>query len=86
LQPEADCGILSLAQRDVRGIMTKKIDLKLVGVALLPALAVSVTIILLGKAAGLSEAVTEPVSQIVSFPVFLGACHAWRRRTDGAGH
>ena len=66
--------------------MTKKIDLKLVGMALLPALAVTVAFVLLGKAAGLSEAVTEPVSQVVSFAVFLGACHAWRRRTDSAGH
>ena len=62
--------------------MTKKIDLQLVGVALLPALAMSVTVILLGKAVGLSEAATDRVSQIVFFPVFLGACHAWRQRAD----
>jgi len=65
--------------------MTKKIDLGLVGVALLPALAVAVSVVLLGKAAGFSDAATERVSQIVSFPVFLGACHAWRRRTDRGG-
>jgi hypothetical protein len=65
--------------------MTKKIDLKLVGMALLPALAVTVAFVLLGKAAGLSEAVTERVSQIVFFPLFFAACHAWRRRTDSAG-
>ncbi len=64
--------------------MTKKIDLKVVGMALLPALAVTVTIVLVGKAAGVSEAVTERVSQIVFFPLFLAACHAWRRRTDRA--
>ena len=47
---------------------TKKINLKLVGVALLPALAVSVVAILLGKAVGTSEAVAERVSQILFFP------------------
>lgn len=65
--------------------MTKKIELETVGVALLPALAVSVTAILLGKALGLSEAVTDRVSQIVFFPIFLAVCHAWRRRTERAG-
>ncbi len=64
--------------------MTKKIDVKVVSVALLPALAVSVTVILIGKAAGFSEAVAERVSQIVFFPLFLAACHAWRRRSDRA--
>jgi hypothetical protein len=62
--------------------MTKKINLKLVGVALLPSLAVSVAVILLAKAVGFPETVAERVSQILSFPVFLGACHAWRHRFD----
>jgi hypothetical protein len=53
-----------------------------VGVALLPALAVSVAVILLGKAVGSPEAVAERVSQILFFPVFLGACYAWRHRFD----
>ncbi len=61
---------------------TKKINVKLVGVALLPALAVSVAVILLGKAVGSPEAVAEGVSQILFFPVFLGACYAWRHRFD----
>ena len=61
---------------------TKKINLKLVGAALLPALAVSVAVILLGKAVGSPEAVAERVSQILFFPVFLGACYVWRHRFD----
>ena len=61
---------------------TKKINLKLVGVALLPALAVSVAVILLGKAVGFDEAAAERVSQTLFFPLFLGACHAWRHRFD----
>ena len=65
-------------------MMTKKINLKLVSVALLPALAVSVVVILLGKAVGLPEAVAERVSQILFFPVFLGACYAWRPRFERA--
>jgi hypothetical protein len=65
-------------------MITKKIDLKLVGVAILPALAVSVAVILLGKAVGLPESVGERVSQILFFPVFLGACYAWRRPSDRA--
>jgi hypothetical protein len=59
-----------------------KINLKLVGVALLPALAMSVAVILLGKAVGFPEAVAERVSQILFVPVFLAACYAWRHRFD----
>ena len=62
--------------------MTKRINLKLVSVALLPALGVSVACILVGKAFGIPETVAERVSQILSFPVFLGACHAWRHRFE----
>ena len=61
---------------------TKKINVRLVGVALLPALAVSVAVTLLGKAVGSPEAVAERVSQILFFAVFLGACSAWRHRFD----
>ncbi len=61
---------------------TKKINVKLVAVALLPALAVSVAVILLGKAVGSSVGVTERVSQILFFPVFLAACYAWRHRFE----
>jgi hypothetical protein len=61
---------------------TKKINLKLVGVALLPALAVSVSVILFGKAVGFPETVVERVSQLLFFSVFLAACYAWRHRFD----
>ena len=57
---------------------TKRINLKLVGVALLPALGISVACILVAKAFGIPETVAERVSQILSFPVFLAACHVWR--------
>jgi hypothetical protein len=60
--------------------MTKRINLQLVSVALLPALGVSVACILAGKAFGIPENVAERVSQILSFSVFLGDCHAWRHR------
>jgi len=62
--------------------MTKRINLKLVSVALLPALGVSVAHTLVGKAFGIPETVAERVSQILFFPVFLGACHAWRHRFE----
>ena len=69
--------------------MTKRINPKLVSVALLPAIGVSVATILIGKAVGLPENAAERVSQILFFPVFLGACHAWRHRfeprTDRSG-
>ena len=58
---------------------TKTINLKLVGVALLPALAVSVAVILLGQAVGFSLAVAERVSQLL---FGSRACHAWRHRFD----
>ena len=65
-------------------MITKTINFKLVGVAILPALAASVTVVLLAKAMGLSETVGERVSQILFFPVFLAACHAWRPRFERA--
>jgi hypothetical protein len=65
-------------------MVTKRIDLQLVSVAILPALGVSVAVILLGQAVGLSETVADRVSQILFFPVFLGACHAWRHRSGRA--
>ena len=62
--------------------MAKRVNLKLVSVALLPALGVSIAIILAGKALGLPESAAERISQILFFPVFLGACHAWRHRFE----
>ena len=62
--------------------MTKKINLKLVGAAILPALATSITIVLVAQAVGIPESTADRVSQIVFFPVFLGACHAWRQHFD----
>lgn len=65
--------------------MTKKLDLPLVSLAMLPTLGVSTAVIMLGTASGFSESVAERVSQILVFPVFLGACHAWRQRDRRPG-
>ena len=59
---------------------TKKIDLKLVGTAILPALGVSVAVILLGEALGLPEGGIERASQILFFSVFLAVCYAKQGR------
>jgi hypothetical protein len=56
-----------------------KFDFRRVGIGLLFATAASVTVILLGQLAGLSESAAERVSTILFFPVFLGACNAPRR-------
>jgi hypothetical protein len=53
---------------------------RMVGIALLPALGVSIMIHVVGGMLGGSESVVERVSQIVSFPTFLGACHYIRAR------
>jgi hypothetical protein len=62
--------------------LTKRINFRLVGAALLPAVAVSVALLLVGKALDLPESLAERASQIVFFPLFFAACHAWRRRFD----
>ena len=58
----------------------KKIDWRIVGMALIPALGVSIVLTLLGGALGLSESIADRVSQIVFFPTFLGAYHYFRHR------
>ena len=62
--------------------MAKRVNVRLVSVALLPALGVSVVSTVVGMAIGLSESTAERISQILFFPVFLGACHAWRHRFE----
>jgi len=64
--------------------MSKRINFKVVGVALLPALGISIACILVGKAFGIPESVAERVSQVLFFPVFLSACYAWRDRFERA--
>ena len=59
---------------------SKKIDWRLVGMALIPALGLSIVLVLLGGTFGLSESAADRVSQIVLFPTFLGAYHYSRRR------
>jgi hypothetical protein len=53
---------------------------RMVGIALLPALGVSIITVLVGGMLGGSESVVDRVSQIVSVPTFLGACHYIRAR------
>jgi len=53
---------------------------RMVGIALLPALGVSIMVILVGGMLGGSESAVERISQIVFFPTFLGACYYIRAR------
>jgi hypothetical protein len=48
---------------------------RMVGIALLPALGVSITTNLVGLSLGFSESVVDRVSQIVLTATFFGACH-----------
>ena len=59
---------------------SKKIDWRIVGIALIPALGISIVVVLLGGMLGLSESAADRVSQIVFFPTFLGAYHYTKRR------
>lgn len=60
-------------------MQSRKLDLKVIGPALLLALGVSVGVLLACKAVGIPDATGERISQILFFPIFLGACHARRR-------
>lgn len=51
---------------------------KLVGVALLIATGVSVTVTLVGQSLGLSDTAAERMAAMLFFPVFLGVCTARR--------
>lgn len=53
---------------------------RMVGIALLPALGVSITTNLVGLSLGFSESVVDRVSQIVLPATFFGACHYIRAR------
>jgi hypothetical protein len=59
---------------------SKKIDWRIVGIALIPALGISIVVLLLGGMFGLSESAADRVSLIASFPTFLGAYHYIKRR------
>jgi undecaprenyl pyrophosphate phosphatase UppP len=48
--------------------------------ALIPALGLSIAVIVVGGFLGLSEAAADRGSQIVLFPAFLGAYHYTKRR------
>ena len=53
---------------------------RMVGIALLPALGVSILTLLVGGMLGGSESVVDRVSQILFVPTFFGACHYIRAR------
>ena len=59
---------------------SKKIDWRVVGIALIPALGLSIVVIVVGGMFGLSESAADRVSQIAFFPAFLGAYHYTKRR------
>jgi hypothetical protein len=61
-----------------------KLYFRMVGLALLPALGVSIVVILVGGILGGSESAVDRISQIVFFPAFLGACHYVRSRQTHA--
>jgi hypothetical protein len=52
----------------------------MVGIALLPALGVSIMTVLVGGVLGGSESVVDRVSEILFFPTFFAACHYIRAR------
>jgi hypothetical protein len=66
-------------------VISKTIDLKLVGLALLPALGICVVVAMLGRLLDLADSVVNAVSLVLFFPVFLGAYHARRQRLDPKG-
>jgi hypothetical protein len=49
----------------------------MVGIAVLPALGVSIITLVAGGMLGGSESLVDRVSQIVFFPTFWGACQWW---------
>jgi hypothetical protein len=53
---------------------------RMVAIALLPALGVSITTQVIGRMVGGSESVVDRVSQILHFSTFLAACHYIRAR------
>lgn len=57
-----------------------KIDWRIVGMALIPALGLSIAVTLVGGMVSLSESATDRISQITFFPFFLAACHYNKRR------
>lgn len=59
---------------------SKKIDWRIVGIAMIPALGLSIVVILVGGRFGLSESAADRVSQIAFLPALLGAYHYTKRR------
>jgi len=46
-----------------------------IGIALLPALGVSVAVVLVGGLFNVSESAVNRISQLLFFPIFLAACY-----------
>ena len=63
-------------------MLTKTINFKEVGIAILPALGISIAVVLIGQQIGLADSTAERVSQILGFGVFIGVCNARRRHAS----
>jgi hypothetical protein len=59
---------------------SKRIDWRIVAVALIPALGLSIVVTLVGSMLGLSESAADRVAQIGFLPAFFGAYHYTKRR------
>jgi len=51
---------------------------RMIGLALMPALGVSVLVVLAGQILYMSEEAVDRVSQVLFFPTFFAACHYFR--------
>jgi len=59
----------------------KRINWKHVGIALLPAVALSMLVAIFGARIGVSEALVDRIAQVLFFPMFLGFYALLRART-----
>ena len=59
----------------------KTINWKFVGIALLPALAMSILVAIIGARIGASEGLVDRIAQVLFFPMFLGFYALLRART-----
>jgi hypothetical protein len=58
----------------------KKVDWRLVGIALVPALAASVAVSIVGRVLGVQDSTIDRIAQILFFPIFLATFHVLKRR------
>jgi len=53
---------------------------RMVGIALLPALGVSVVVVLVGQLLNVSKPIVDRISQVLFFPIFWGMCYYLKSR------